>query len=212
MKKNLCFLISLLTLTFATAFAAPTDVTPKKMWKGSQYLRVTRIGDSSKFERCFKGFDAACKPLGGQVSFTHKELEAQAFIERAQVVGAGVLDAVAAVATGGAALAVQSGLLVSLSMSSGALLVAPVGAGVIGAGVVASTVNAANPFEQHKQAKTLAKGVYKDLDMTVEDGKAMSKFIERLDMVLTKISMKNKVALLEQMEKANGFKLGVNCL
>lgn len=173
---------------------SPADVVPGKFVHGETYVRVTKLpNDRIKFEKCVKGYgQSTCEQLGKKASYSKKELEKQRSIENWQITGAAVADVgvvlvaifggAAVGSVGGAAMAGTANGAVAAGGSAGLLLGGA--AGAVG-GVVANTVvDALNPIEQTRQAKTLNSEVLNDETVVVKD---VDNFVERLELVLNKI-------------------------
>ncbi len=176
-------------LISTVSHAGTNDVIPKNgLAKGERYVRVTSVGnDSVKFEKCISGYEkTSCSLLGGKASYTLKELRKQKYIESAQVAGAVFADieiSGAAVVAGFYAL---SAIPAIANMSGIGLLFASTIVGAPGAitSVVIASVDALNPVEQTNQALTVTDDVITDQTVHSEN---IDRFIERLDLVLSKL-------------------------
>lgn len=170
------------------------DVIPNKFVHGSTYVRVTKLQNGRiKFEKCVKGYEqSTCQQIGKKASYSRKELEKQRSIENWQITGAVAADVgvvLATIFTGGiagstigASVVGTGGGAVAAGGSAGLMIGGATGAA---AGVATNTmVDALNPIEQTKQAKTLNSEVLDDKSVAVKN---VDDFINRLELVLNKI-------------------------
>lgn len=151
-----------------------------------------RNGDQVKFEECIKGSNPEClQTIGPKTWYTVEELQSQRAVETFQAYGSIVADA------GVVALSIFGGMGAgSMIVSAGATkLAASVGGelagifigaplGAIGGVTLVTTVNALKPAEQFRQAGVLSDDIINDRTATKS---SMSKYIERLELVLKKL-------------------------
>jgi hypothetical protein len=176
-------IISLTLTSFLTlnSFASAFDVTPAGgLKKGDTYVKVSRLKEERiQFQKCISGLEqSTCESIGNKDSYSIKELLEQRDIENSETlyafgadVAIGVVAVVAWVGTFGA-----SGVVVAGS------------AAIIGGGAAYSMshFDAINPLEQSAQWRTLNEKVISDYSVVVPKNE-MNVFIERLDLVLSKI-------------------------
>lgn len=177
------------------SFASLLDVKPKRGLKaGDAYVRVTKLKNQKvKIEKCVSGLEAkTCATLGRKSSYSVKELRSQRAQENREIVYSVVADV--ALIAGAAYAGFYGGIVVinalpastSATITHFAVIPSVIGGLETGAAVLIANANVLNPVEQTRQAKTLDENVISDED-TLIDNADMSDFIERLDLVLSKI-------------------------
>jgi hypothetical protein len=183
-------------------FASTLDVKPiRGLRAGDAYVRVTKLENNRiKFEKCVSGLESkSCENLGRKSSYTIKELQSQRSEEQREVayaVGADVGLVIAAAVGGVYAGAALGGTIISMAPAAlGVNLTFLVGTGSMATGIASLETGTAvliakadvlNPLEQSRQAKTLNEDVINDNDVQIAKAD-MNDFIERLDLVLSKI-------------------------
>lgn len=175
---RICLLLTLL-LSWEI-YASNLDVKPKKIKLGDSYVRITKVNNEMvKFEDCIYGQEEnSCRSLGNKEHYSIKELTSQRNVE--------LLQAIAVVVVESAFLTV-SGMWTYLYFGLGgdALigLVMAVGGPVVGFGLP-TIIDGINPIVQTKQILSLRNKIINDENVEVSN---MEKFIDRLDLVLSKI-------------------------
>ena len=188
--------IAVSALISFNAFAEPLDVKPhKNLRPGDAYVRVTKLANSKiKFEKCISGLEEkTCENLGKKKSYSLEELRSQRAEEKREIAysAAGDLGLVVVAALGGVAVMGSVATLVeSIGVASELQGIASMSVSLAGPQVLAGTaminIDALNPIEQNRQAKTLNEEIITDKDVVI-DNTEMNGFIERLDLVLSKI-------------------------
>jgi hypothetical protein len=179
-----------------SSFAGTLDVKPKsKLAKGDAYVKITNLENKRvKFEKCISGLeDTGCLNLGKKTSYSLDEIRAQRTQENLEIAYASLADigVITAASFGGAYVGSLLGMIGNTGIVSGTLGAmggATIGVVVLDTAAVISiaNLNALNPIEQARQAKALNENIITDKDVTI-DSTDMNDFIERLDLVLSKI-------------------------
>ncbi len=192
MKKlvsAIAFLLSFSTL------ASTLDVKPKRGLKlGDPYVRVTKLkNEKVKIEKCLSGLESkTCEKLGRRSSYSIKQLRSQRAEENREIVYSAVADV--GLVAGAAYAGFYGGIIVINAFQAVAsnatyfffVMPSMIGTLETGAALLIANVNILNPLEQARQAKTLNEKVINDEDVEI-DNNEMNDFIQRLDLVLSKI-------------------------
>ena len=167
-----------LLLTGSLASATPTDVLPKELFKGSLYVKVTKLNsDRVKFEKCYYGFDSTCKQIGKNKFYSISDLDNQFYLEKAQVAGAVIADlaiTIVGMSVGAAVIGVAGG---TLGVALGATIVPAVAMDIL---------PSIDPVEQYQQSETIDDEVINDEEVKINTS-GVQLFIDRLELVLNKI-------------------------
>ncbi len=192
MKKlvsAMAFLLSFSTL------ASTLDVKPKRGLKlGDPYVRVTKLeNEKVRIEKCLSGLEAkTCEKLGRRSSYSIKLLRSQRAEENREIVYSAVADV--GLIAGAAYVGFYAGIVVvnalpaatSATITHFVVMPSVIGSLETGAALLIANANILNPLEQARQAKTLNEEVINDEDVEI-DNDEMNDFIQRLDLVLSKI-------------------------
>ena len=172
-------IIGVLALMTVNSFASVNDVVdPSK----KIFVKISRINDDISFEKCQVKNPTKCSQIGSQPFYTLSELRSQRSEESREVLYSTLGDVTLAAGSlyGGAFYIIGIG-----AAESGGALAAVYGT-TVGLPVIAGlSLDAFNPIEQYKQKETLEEEVILDKLVTVKN---VSKFITRLETVLSKIN------------------------